>query len=212
MRGKSSKSKSSKKGDSWNNLSMSYSNEWWNDDSSKFVWDTQSKSSKGDGMSMTHNNDWWNAGSSSSIPGGLWIDPAYSGSSSSQSHQSSQQSVGENLNKPTSNNDSQSEHHVGQSGKDESNSYNLSESTQSTKSSKVGQIERSPPHSNGSSEEISIEDYNKMKYWAEKKWQNKKQSSKSAGVRVGGSSSMSRMMLLTSTVAMPLLLGFFAFL
>ena len=210
MRGKSSKSKSSKKGDSWNSMSMSYSNDWWNDGSSTFVWDTQSKSSKDDGMSMAHNNDWWNVGPSSSIPGGLWIDPAYSGSSSSQSHQSSQQSVGENMNKPTSN-DSQNGHHVGQSGKDDTHSYNPSESTQSTKSSKVGQIERSPPHSNGSSEEISIEDYNKMKYWAEKKWQNKKQSSKSAGVRVG-SSSMSRMMMLTSTVAMPLLLCSFALL
>ena len=231
MQGKASKSKSksSKKGGSWDSaVSMSYSNDdgWWNADDDSVQWDSpiQAKSSK------SKSNDWWKPSTWStddSLPGGLWVDPAWqvskgsdsSSSSSSQGHQSSISSGGHNSSSKPISSKSQNGHHAGQSGKGHkksssgkeegddsaSHKYSPTESIQSTKSAKSAtvKIERSPPNSYDQSEEISMEDYNKMKYWAEKKWQNKKQSSGSSSCLLA-----SRFFLLASTLAMPIVLGF----
>jgi hypothetical protein len=262
IHGKTSKSKSSKNGGWDSAISMSYgSNDWWNAGVSK------AKSSKKGNAAMSYgnNNDWWTSATSAtnSLPGGVWVDPAWqvskgsdsSISSPSQSHQSSKKSGSSSTSgsgghilssKPISS-ISQNGHQVGQSGKGHeksssgkgsdpashnysptestqstksskssdpaSHNYSPTESTQSTKSSKSAtvpvQIKKTPTNSSSQSEEISMEDKNKIKYWAEKKWQNTKLSEKSAGVRVGPSSCpTSRLLLLISTLATPILLGF----
>ena len=52
-----------------------------------------------------------------------------------------------------------------------------------------------------------MEDYNKMKYWAEKKWENKKQKTKSGGDRVIGGSSCASRLLMTLSIVTQMLFG-----
>jgi hypothetical protein len=205
--GKSSKSKSS-------NTSLG-SDAWWNDGAFK------TKSSKKSNLAMSYGD----SDLSSSIDSSWQVSKgsdSISSSPSSQSHQSSKKSAGSNTSggNITSSKSQNGLHAGGQSGKGhvesssaEVSDYSPTESTQSTKSSKKApvQINKSPPPSANQSEEISMEDYNEIKYWAEKKWQNMKHLEKSAGVRVGVGSSTcptSRLLLMSSTLAIPMLLGY----
>jgi hypothetical protein len=239
MYGKASKSKSSKNGGWDSAISMSYgSNDWWNAGASKAKsskkgnavmsydnnndWWTSATSSTNSSGGVWVDPAWQVSKGSDS-----------SSSSPSQSHQSSKKSGSSSTSgsgghisssKPISSK-SQNGHQVGQSGQGHeksssgkgsdpaSHNYSPTESTQSTKSSKSAtvpvQIKKTPTNSSSQSEEISMQDYNKIKYWAEEKWQNTKLSGKSAGARVGSSSCpTSRFLLLISTLATPILLGF----
>jgi len=233
--GKTFKAKASKaKGSSWIS-DTSFSDAYWSNVDNAFGRPTKSelsnkstKSSKKKGsvnnMSMSDNTDWWNVGSSnySNHSGGVWMDSS-SFPSQYNSYESSETSSGQSSksSKPISS-EYPNGSYAGQSGKEEGsisdgkgsepahNDYAPLESTQSTKSSKdKQQVEMSQPNNpKGQAEEMSIEEYKKMKGWAETKWQDEKQSKKSAGVRVGPSCHTSLLLLLTSTLAIPMLLAF----